>query len=160
MIQRRKTPRPLAGWTTAFPKQYSALRPARSPKKKSARCSKNFTRSKSFGRSSIRKIRPELASRKRRYNARVKVWLTEPGHRFCWVMIARLRAGEDVIQLPATQCHHRRGRILTKKGDLLFLEGEWTPVSAAGHAWNDTNRERARELGLLAPAGKYNTWPE
>lgn len=150
MIARRTIPRPKANWTDAFPAQLTSLRAAHRPEKSGAAGSKSFTRSKSFARSPVRKIRSETASRKRRYNARVKVWLTQPENRFCHVFPNH----------KATQCHHRRGRMLTKKGDLLFLESEWVPVSAAGHQFIDANRETARILGLLAPAGKFNTWPE
>ena len=127
MIARRTIPRPKALWTQLPGARLMPSPKGRQREKNGAAGSRTFTRSKSFvqSRKPVRKIRPETASRKRRYNTRVKVWLTQPENRFCKVFPNHT----------ATQCHHRRGRILTKKGDLLFLESEWLPVSAAGHGW-------------------------
>lgn len=111
-------------------------------------------------RKPIKRQTPETARRTRIYNRRVKTWLAE--HKpVCEVYRRRMDKGLFVVTLPmATQCHHKYGRKLTKQGDLLLEERFWLPVSASGHEWINANPSQARELGLLAELGKYNTWPE
>lgn len=94
----------------------------------------------------------EKAAQRRIYNARVKVWI-----------VGKPCAVYRVI--PATQCHHQRGKL----GDLLLDERFWIPVSAGGHARIDSNREWARHtfaflqdgraLMLLCAKGQFNTMP-
>ena len=102
----------------------------------------------------------------------MRPWLARPENKLCrvWQVSAEYRAeyygfhineGIEIEQVrTATQCHHRRGRRLTKRGDLLLLVSEWVPVSAGGHNWIERNMAKARELGLLAPVGEYDTWPK
>ena len=52
----------------------------------------------------------------------------------------------------ATQVHHVFGR----RGKLLLWEPGWKFVSMDGHLWIENNKKLARQLGLLAPVGKYN----
>ena len=52
----------------------------------------------------------------------------------------------------ATQVHHVFGR----RGKLLLWEPGWKFVSMDGHRWIENNMNLARQLGLLAPVGKYN----
>lgn len=104
-------------------------------------------------RKRIKPVSDKLAAAKRAYNARVKVWLEG---KLCAVYRT----------IPATQCHHQRGRI----GRLLMDERFWIPVSSAGHARIDSNREWARQafaflqdgrnLTLLCARGQWNTSPK
>ena len=97
---------------------------------------------------SLNRRTPGRAEQERIYRARVKEWLRLPENRWCRVyqlLLGRHR--------PATQCHHYQGR----HGMLLLYEPYWIPVSWEGHRWIDDHRERARELGLLCPLGRYNS---
>ncbi len=53
---------------------------------------------------------------------------------------------------PATQIHHRHGRL----GRLLLDERFWLAVSAEGHAWIHDHPAEARRRRLLAPKGDWN----
>jgi hypothetical protein len=129
-------------------KKYTAsLCPAPRPAHAAAR----FPRRKPKTRR-IRGATTETARRRAIYAKRVKVWLTEPGHQFCWVCIALMQAGEDVDQLMATQCHHKFGR----RGNLLLWEKGWIPVSQFGHEWVHNNPKAAIKLGLLGETGTWN----
>ncbi len=88
------------------------------------------------------------AGQERIYIARVREWLRLPENRWCRVYL--VLAGRRV---PATECHHYQGR----RGMLLLYEPFWIPVSWEGHQWINDHRERARELGLLCPLGRYNS---
>lgn len=99
---------------------------------------------------------PQMQARRRKYLKLSRAWLAEPEQQFCMVSLI---VPEVPVQR-ASQCHHRRGRLLTKQGDLLLLESEWCQVSMAGHLWIENNKSLARELNLLAPVGEFNTWPE
>jgi hypothetical protein len=90
----------------------------------------------------------ERADQERLYRTRVKAWLALPENRWCRVYLLLLSR-----RVPATQCHHYQGR----RGRLLLYEPFWIPVSWEGHRWIDEHRERARELGLLCPLGRYNS---
>ncbi len=111
-------------------------------------------------RKRIASATPQTTARRRQYNARVADWIQEVENKWCRVWLAVSALTGRIEYKKATQCHHRRGRKLTRLGDLLMLESEWVPVSASGHDWIDKNRARARELGLLAPKGEYDTWPK
>lgn len=101
----------------------------------------------------IKPVSDKLAAAKRVYNARVKEWLVGKP---CAVYRT----------IPATQCHHQRGRI----GRLLLDDRFWIPVSAAGHARIGSNPEWARHvfaflqdgrsLTLLCQRGQWNTVPK
>ena len=54
------------------------------------------------------------------------------------------------------QVHHRRGRV----GMLLTYTPEFVATCFEGHQWIDANREKARELGLLAKVGDWNKQPK
>lgn len=82
------------------------------------------------------------------YQARVREWLRQPENRWCRVSL--VLSGR---RMPASQCHHYQGR----RGMLLLYEPFWIPVSWEGHRWIDEHRQRARELGLLCPLGRYNS---
>jgi hypothetical protein len=131
MISRRTTPRKKALWTT--------LPGAKVDEPKE--------------RKRMNKIRPEPAALKRRYNARVKVWLTEPEYQWCACCIAR---GERPIRR-ATNNHHKNGR--GWRGELTMVESLWIPCCSECHpSWIDSHRDEARALGLLAPKGQWNKW--
>jgi hypothetical protein len=91
---------------------------------------------------------PERAAHERLYCGRVREWLRLPENRWCRVYL--LLTGQKVR---ATQCHHYQGR----RGMLLLFEPFWVPVSFEGHRWIDEHRQRARELELLCPLGRYNS---
>ena len=82
------------------------------------------------------------------YRARVREWLRQPENRWCRVYSVLCDR-----RVPATQCHHYQGR----RGMLLLYEPFWIPVSWDGHLWIDDHRERARELDLLCPLGRFNS---
>lgn len=98
----------------------------------------------------IPQIRSRTSKRKqeeRIYAQRRKIFLLN--HPWCAVAKAlRERAR------PATQVHHKRGRI----GRLLLDERHWLPVSMWGHEWINSHPAQARTLGLLCELGKYNTY--
>lgn len=50
-------------------------------------------------------------------------------------------------------CHHTRGRI----GALLMDQRFWKPLCRRHHEWVHAHPAKARELGLLCEAGKWNT---
>jgi hypothetical protein len=92
-------------------------------------------------RTRIKPVSDKLAAAKRIYRARVKVWLV--GKR-CAVF----------SRYPATQCHHRFGRI----GRLLLWEPGWLPVSAAGHNEINSRPAWAIKLGFNGPVGTRNDY--
>lgn len=101
-------------------------------------------------RTRIKPISDKLRAARAVYNARVREWIK--GKR-CAVYRT----------IPATQCHHQRGRL----GSLLMDERFWIPVSSAGHARIGTGPEWARRtfafltdgraLTLLCQRGEWNT---
>ena len=91
---------------------------------------------------------PERAEQERFYQTQVREWLRRPENRWCRVYLRLLDR-----RVPASQCHHYQGR----RGLLLRYEPFWIPVSWEGHRWINEHRERARELGLLCPLGRYNS---
>lgn len=143
------------------------LRPSKSAMAVLRRFERGLIRESKKVRRNIKRVTKQTASRRVKYNRRVKVWLTEPGNDQCTVFLASpafrlyLQNLNGALTTPrATQVHHVRGRRLTKQGDLLLEEKFWRPVSMTGHQWIDANRAKARELGLLAPFGEYNCWPK
>lgn len=102
----------------------------------------------------IRAVSKGKAADKRRYRARVKVWLTEAGNREC--SAHEMIFPEQEI-MPATQCHHVHGR--GWNGELLMVEKMWMPVCADCHSWIHNNVDRARSFGLYAAEGKWNEMP-
>ena len=56
---------------------------------------------------------------------------------------------------PASQIHHRRGRI----GTLLIDQRFWIAVSMEGHEWIHHNPELARADGFTCHFGQWNTAP-
>lgn len=54
------------------------------------------------------------------------------------------------------QLHHYRGRV----GRLLRMDMFWLSVCAAHHSFIHDHPGMARELGLLAPRGEFNTVPK
>jgi len=55
-------------------------------------------------------------------------------------------------QRPATQIHHRHGRL----GSLLLDTRFWLAVSQTGHDWIHTHMEQARAYGFLCAKGQWN----
>lgn len=113
---------------------------------------RRLTRQKaaSARRKPVRRVSTTKAKASRIYNIRVKAWLKEIGHTFCHCCIAR---NEAIRPKPATQCHHRNGRL----GSLLMDESKWIPVCADCHDWiHNREPELAREIGMLCPKGMWN----
>jgi hypothetical protein len=101
-------------------------------------------------RKAIRRVSPAKAKRDKIYNARVKVWLKEPGNEFCHCCMARNEAARPN---PSSQCHHKFGRL----GWLLMAEEYWIPCCSECHpGWIHNHPELAREIGVLAPKGQWN----
>lgn len=99
----------------------------------------------------IRARTPSRAKEERVYRKRVKLWLLLPWAKWC---VACEPRGLSIQR--ATQCHHAFGR----RGNLLLLEKHWMPVCSRCHSWVHNNVQKARELGLLAPLGHFNTQPK
>jgi hypothetical protein len=97
---------------------------------------------------SIARRTPQRAAQERLYLRRVREWLRLTENRWCQVYLLLLGR-----RVPATQCHHYQGR----RGMLLLYEPFWIPVSWEGHQWIGDHRQRARELDLLCPLGRYNS---
>lgn len=155
MIARRKTPRPLASWTRAFPEQLTALRGERQPEQNGAAGFKNFTRSKSFARLPRQKPIPKISDKKRKadrlYNALAKEHRRQPGNDYCRVEFALTGR-----KIPATCNHHIRGRQRTLKFDTRFF----CPTASQNSLWPHANIEHARRLGLIAQSGEWNVAPD
>lgn len=90
-------------------------------------------------RKPVRKESKALASARRSYRARVKVWLEG---KMCAVF----------QHLPATECHHKFGR----SGRLLLWEPGWVALSKAAHEMVHSQPEWARKFGLFGPLGTWN----
>lgn len=122
-------------------------------------------RAKKVERKRIRSSTPRRARELSRYRQRVKVWLTLPENKFCgahiWVNgVPRASLNPAGVvdfsklpKAPSTQCHHRRGRM----GKLLLMEEHWVPVCDDCHRWIHSHVEKARDIGLIAPLGLWNT---
>jgi hypothetical protein len=98
-----------------------------------------------------RRIKPRTSQRAReeaRYRARVKVWLVGKTCDLCASLTEK--------DVPATQCHHYRGRV----GRLLNLEEFWQAMCDSCHQWIHLNPMEARMLGWLAGPGEWNVVPK
>ncbi|MBS0328253.1 MAG: hypothetical protein JSR30_00240 [Proteobacteria bacterium] len=111
----------------------------------------------------IPRRKPERAKQERRYNARVKVWLTLPQNKWCAIWLAKRgltwqdvdengMAGweDDGVRVAArcpraTECHHMDSRF----GSRLLDESKWCPASHWEHAWVKQNQSEARRIGVL-----------
>lgn len=157
-----KKPRKLALWCEAFPGQ----------RQKQQRSEVDSERRSLAGKTGAtvltyrRKIKARTNMRMGQeaiYRSEVRKWLTLPENKWCrvWLVSEAFRvelasAGQHRVKpLPATQCHHIRGR----RGPLLLARQWWCPVSSEGHQWIDRNPDAARKLGLLCRVGEYNTVP-
>ncbi len=99
---------------------------------------------------------------RRRYRARVKVWLKS--NRVCVACAENYLfrphpEGVAMVIAPAraTQCHHKHGR--GWRGELLMVESLWLPICDTCQTWIHANIEFARALGLYAPKGQWNKLP-
>ena len=117
-------------WTKAFPKQ------VRRTKKKERRPAP---------RKRINQISAKRRESLSEYEATKRDWYAQPENQRCLVTGD---AKPDV--------HHTRGR----QGDLLCLTELWLPVGRKLHNWTAENPKLAQKLGLLCPAGKWNSQPE
>ena|SRR6185312_3771489 len=99
-------------------------------------------------RKAVRKVSKKKAKSDRIYNAMVKEWLSED---YCAVALNVF--GKFI---PATCCHHVRGRNKTLKFDKRF----WCATSFEYNLWPHQNIEKARQLGLIAQKGEWNVAPD
>jgi hypothetical protein len=127
----RKTKRPRANWTNAFPEQQRKLHPERSP----AGGIKSLSQSES--------VRMEI------YKPIAKLFLA--ANPWCQGCINRYGAFTPAIE--STQVHHSAGR----DGLLLFDTRRFFAVCDDCHRWIHANPDRARSLKLLAPAGGWRS---
>jgi hypothetical protein len=97
---------------------------------------------------SVARRTPERATQERLYQTQVQEWLRLPENRWCQVYLRLLDR-----RVPASQCHHYQGR----RGMLLLYQPFWIAVSWEGHRWISEHHQRARELDLLCPLGRYNS---
>lgn len=117
-------------WTKAFPKQ---VRTAQAKPKQPK----------------PRKRIKAVSNRKRRalteYEKEKQAWQLQLENQRCAITG---EANPDV--------HHSRGRI----GELLCLSALWVPLCRRVHNWTASHPRLAAQVGLLCPAGKYNTMPK
>lgn len=131
MIRRRPSPRPKAIWTQAFP-------PKPTPEK---------LRPQKKPRLRVRPVSKVRSARLREYSRAVALWKLKPENKMCRY------PGCD---RKTTDCHHSRGRV----GALLLDERWWVPVCARHHDWIHANPAEARDIGMIAAKGDWNTSPE
>jgi hypothetical protein len=155
MIARRKTPRPLALWTTLPNAHLTPSPKGRQREKNGAADSKSFTQSKSFWKSPrqkpIKKVSTKKQKSDRLYMAIAKEHRQQPGNGFCRVEFAL--TGRVI---PATHTHHIRGRLKTLKFDTRFF----CHTTFENNLWPHQNPEKAQALGLIAGPGEWNVAPD
>lgn len=94
-------------------------------------------------RSPLRRVSKKRASEGKEYQAVSRAFLVaNPTCQACY-------------KEPATELHHKRGRI----GKLLIDTRFFMAVDSDCHEFIHANPNRARELGLLAPANEWNVSP-
>jgi hypothetical protein len=97
-------------------------------------------------RTRVRPISDRRQVALREYETIKKVWLADPAHQACRFAGCR-RKTRDV--------HHTRGRV----GALLIDTHYWVPLCREHHDWVQAHPNKAREVGLLCPPGKWNVPP-
>ena len=124
----------------------------------------------------IRRISKVRSSHRRQYARDREEYLRE--HRVCQIFLARHRISERSLRLNswfdlygetyvliagrttriprATQIHHRN----KARGERLLDKRWWIAASAEEHEWVESNKDEARELGLLLPiqADEQGRW--
>lgn len=131
MTYTRKSKRPKAIWTQAFPEQVrqstkAATRPAKA-------------------RKPVRRRSKATEARMECYRKAKEAFMARPKNQRCAVY----------PHLNAEDIHHIRGRA----GNLLRDERFWLAVSRRGHEWIHANMNAARERGWLAHIGEWNKPP-
>ena len=130
----RKSTKPKALWTrckfTGARKLTKAVRPERLHRRRYI-----ASRSKA------------MTKRLRAYNIAVSIWKKQVENGTCRV---------NGCKRPTADVHHSRGRL----GPLLMDQRFWTPACRRCHDWIRDHTAEARALGLLAPAGEWNTMPK
>ena len=96
-------------------------------------------------RSRIRQASPKRQQEMRIYSQRRKEFLR--AHPFCQAQfIIWPVKGDEIRKMePATEVHHRAGRI----GHKLLDETDWVAISRKAHWFIHRNPSQARKLGLL-----------
>lgn len=92
-----------------------------------------------------------IASRSARMEERLAIY---------WARAKAFLAVHPLCEFPDCRCksrdvHHVRGRV----GSLLLDERFWKAMCRQHHDWINRNPDAARELGLLAQPGEWNTTP-
>lgn len=116
-------------WTKAFPSQVKARRPAAAK------------------RPSRRAVETAI------YRKEVKKWIAgkECQCNGAYHYVDRAVIPCNVVPHPATECHHRFGRV----GNLLLDQNGWLPVCHKAHLWIHRNIEIARKLFMIAQRGDW-----
>lgn len=156
----KKSTKPKAIWTTL---RAGKVQLARAAKAKAAKREQKAV----ARRAAPRKRIPARSERGRERNAEYlkvrAVWMFLPdgGVRPCEACklidkLPGMTGGTSAVAHPASEPHHSRGR----EGKLLCDTRFWVAVCRPSHIWIDSNREKARELGLLCKVGEFNTQPK
>ena len=130
----RKPNRPLAGWTTAFPKQHAKLRPAKTLTVADAILRQRIVRQKP-----VRKRSKAMAKKMAQYAVQRVIFLSR--NTLCQCCPVRRPTG---IALWADDVHHKRGR-----GKFLMDKETWLPVCRPCHTFIHDNPQWAYENGML-----------
>src|ERR1017187_4304184 len=155
MIARRKTPRPLALWTKLPNAHLTPSPKGHQREKNGASGFRSFIQSKSSFKyqrqKPIKKVSTKKQKSDRLYNAIAKEHRQLPGNDYCRVEFAL--TGRVI---PATHCHHIRGRLKTLKFDTRFF----CHTTYENNLWPHRNPEKAQVLGLIAGPGEWNVAPD
>lgn len=135
-----------APWQSAFPSQIQNSKPvSHGSPKPPLLCSKAKA---SRRQKPIRKVSAAQAKANARYRRVKAEWFARPENQRCILFPSE----------PASDLHHSRGR--RGPGKCLLTETRlFVPLSRRGHDWTQEHPTLARALGLLCPAGRYDTLP-
>lgn len=90
-----------------------------------------------------------------KYNASAPAFFAEPGNDVCHICLRLREDGDDILLRPATERHHKFGRI----GRLLNWRPGWIPSCRPHRSWPHEHPARARRLGLLCEAKDWCVFP-
>jgi hypothetical protein len=130
--------------------------------KKSTRPKALWTRCRFTGaRRRTKAVRPERIHRRRYIAPRSKAMIKRGYAYLLAVELWKWKPENERCRFPGCgkpmeDCHHIRGKL----GPLLMDQRFWTPVCRFHHWWIGAHPAVARALGLLPPAGEWNTLPK
>lgn len=117
----------------------------------------NRIRSRGLKRSPLAKRSKGLKSNLARYKKVAGEFLCRPENHWCiCCTIRREVLGERILRRYAVEVHHWAGRI----GRLLCYVPYFKAFCRECREWPHNNARLARKLGLLAPASKWEVFPE